>query len=70
MSKKDIPPQVERKPDTSVNGSLPPEKLQAAKLREAGRIPLRINSRTSILVLPKNHNEKYAAKIRKKLNIK
>ena len=42
--------------------------IEKAKLKDKGKIPLRIDERTIIYVHPKNHNEKYAAKYRERMN--
>lgn len=63
-------PENVHKPDTSVNASGVEAKLKEAKLRDArmGKLPLRINSRTVILVKPENRNAEYAKKVQNKMN--
>lgn len=42
--------------------------LKAAKAKDAGKVPLRINSNTIIMVKPENRNREYAEQYAQTLN--
>lgn len=65
-----IPVNVERKDDTTKNGSKINEKILAQNIREQFLYPLRINEKTTILVPKEKCNDKYRLEYLKRINAK
>ena len=65
-----LAPTIERKEDTTKNGSKINEKILAQNIREQFLYPLRINEKTTILVPKDKCNEKYRQAYIKKINTK
>ena len=65
-----LAPTVERKEDTTQNGSKIHEKIVVQRIKEESLYPLRINEKTTILVPKDKCNEKYRQAYIKKINTK
>jgi hypothetical protein len=65
-----LAPTVERKEDTTQNGSKIHEKMVIQRAKEQLLYPLRINEKTTILVTKDKCNEKYRKEYLKKINTK
>lgn len=65
-----LPANVERKDDTTKNGSKIHEKIVVQRIKEELLYPLRINEKTTILVPKDKCNEKYRKEYLKKITTK
>ncbi len=63
-----LPPMAPRKPDTTINPAHASDTLQSAKQRDSGKVPLRIDNKTIILVDTCKCNTLYARKVKSKFN--
>lgn len=61
-----LPPMAPRKPDTTINPEHASDTLQSVQQRDSGKVPLRIDKRTIILVEPCKCNTLYASKVQSK----